>query len=357
MLKLPALIRNPHRKLGLPPGTVVFTGEQKVDETTITLHDHDGEHLTERPLATSEDTFPYRDTDTLSWINIDGLHDVELLQRIGEHYGLSNLVIEDIAHTGQRPRIEEAEEYLYLVVKMLSLNADPHALRVEQVSVVIGPTWVLSFQECPGDVFDPMRKRLQELGPRIYRRGASYLGYALLDVIVDHYFVVLEGISDTIEDLEEEILEDPRPATQHHLRDLHRELILIRKAIWPTRDLLSRFERSESALLTDELRPFLGDLYDHGIQALDIVESLRDVLAGVRDTYQSAIGNRMNEIMKVLTIIGTIFIPLTFLAGVYGMNFENMPELQTRYGYPILLALMLGIALALLLYFRKREWL
>ncbi len=349
------LIKNPRRKVGLPPGTLVFTGDQKVEEIRLTVFNHDGEALQEEVIATPEAAFPYLDSQGLSWVNVDGLHDVEVIRTLGERVGLSTLLLEDILNTGHRPSIEELSNALFISVKML-YHDDARRLRVEQVSIVAGSTWVLSFQEVPGDVFEAVRKRLRENGQRIYHRGAMYLAYVLLDVIVDHYFVMLEEISDAMEAVENAVLENPTPATQRRIRDLHRELVLIRKAAWPTRELFNHLERSESPLVTEELKPFLRDLYDHGVQVLDIIESLRDVLSGLRDLYQTTLDHRMNEIMKVLTIIGTIFIPLTFIAGIYGMNFDNMPELHATYGYPIALGVMVVLALGLLYYFRRKRW-
>lgn len=349
------LIKNPRRKVGLPPGTLVFTGDQKVEEIRLTVFNHDGGVLQEEMVATPEAAFPYLDSQGLSWVNVDGLHDVEVIRTLGERVGLSTLLLEDILNTGHRPSIEELSNVLFISIKML-YHDDARRLRVEQVSIVAGPTWVLSFQEVPGDVFEAVRKRLRENGQRIYHRGAMYLAYVLLDVIVDHYFVMLEEISDAMEAVENAVLENPTPATQRRIRDLHRELVLIRKAAWPTRELFNRLERSESPLVTEELKPFLRDLYDHGVQVLDIIESLRDVLSGLRDLYQTTLDHRMNEIMKVLTIIGTIFIPLTFIAGIYGMNFDNMPELHATYGYPIALGVMVVLALGLLYYFRRKRW-
>lgn len=351
------LVKNPRRKLGLPPGTLIFTGEKKLEDVRLTVFDHDGENLHEQVLKVPEEAFPFLDLEGgLSWVNVDGLHDVEVIRKLGEHVSLSTLVLEDIVNTSQRPLLEELSNALFLVVKMLYYDANKR-LQVEQVSIVTGPNWVLSFQELPGDVFEAVRKRLRENGQRIYQRGPVYLAYVLLDVIVDHYFVMLEQISDAMEEVEQEVLDNPSPDSQRRIRDLHRELVLIRKAAWPTRELFSRLERSESPLMREELRPYLRDLYDHGVQVLDIIESLRDVLAGLRDLYHTTLDHRMNEIMKVLTIIGTIFIPLTFIAGIYGMNFDNMPELHAQHGYPIAMGVMIALAVALLFYFRRKHWL
>lgn len=344
------------KKVGLPPGAVVFTGEEKEAPVHLSVIDYDGEHLKEYTPAAAKDIFPLRDSPAISWINIDGVHDTELIKQIGEHFQIHPLILEDIASIGQRPKIEDHADHLYIVVKMLYYDEETRVLRSEQVSLVVGPRYVISFQEDPGDVFEPVRNRLRAGSGRIRRRGSDYLAYALLDVIVDHYFVVLEAISELTEDLEDAVIENPDSEVQHAINDLRRELIFMRRAVWPVRELFFSIERSDSPLLSTETRPFLRDTYDHAVHCLDIIESLRDVLTGLHDLYMSNLSNRLNEVMKVLTIIGTIFIPLTFIAGVYGMNFEYMPELEMRYAYPTVMAVMLAVALALLLYFRRRKW-
>jgi magnesium transporter len=350
------LVHKRRRTLGLPPGSLVFTGEDRVDTARITAVDFDADNLTEHTLETAEETFPFRDIPGISWINVDGVHDVEVIRKIGEHYGVHPLVLEDIVHTEQRPKVEEYEDHLYVVVRMLYYDEKERLLKSEQVSLIVGKQYVLSFQETPGDVFEPVRERLRVGKGRLRKRGADYLTYALLDVIIDHYFLVLEIISVQIEDLEAEVLDDPQHETQQGLSALRRELILLRKAVWPVRELISNLERLDSRLIRSETKPFLRDAYDHTVQVIDIVESLRDMIGVLRDSYQAILGNRMNEIMKVLTIIATIFIPLTFIAGIYGMNFDNMPELHARYGYPIALLVMLVIGLGLGLFFKRKDW-
>ena len=325
-----------------PPGLSVF------DYTTGALREHDD--------PTVDEVLALRDTETVSWINISGLQDVDLIRRLGDHFGIHPLVQEDIANTNQRPKIEEFDQHLFVALKMIYEDAAPSELVFEHVSLIIGPRYVLSFQETPVDVFGPVRERLRGTRGRIRTLGADYLGYALLDVIIDHYFVVLERYGSRSEELEEEILDDPTVQTQEKINALRRSLIHMRRSVWPVREILGRLERLESPLIDAETRPFLRDAYDHAVQVVDVVESLRDLVSGLTDLYMTVLSNRMNEIMKVLTIIGTIFIPLTFVAGIYGMNFEYMPELGYRYGYPIVWGVMLLVAAMLLLFFRRRDW-
>lgn len=349
-------IRKRKSKVGLSPGSVVFVGEEPARPATISIVDFSADALDERSVEDLSSVLPLRDTSTVSWINVDGLHDTELIKTIGDHFGIHPLVQEDIAHTGQRPKLEEYDDYLFLVIKMIYHDDETQALRTENVSLVIGPNYVFSFQEEPGDVFDPVRERIRSARGRIRTMGSDYMAYALIDVIVDHYFVVLEQFGETAETIEDEVLDEASIATQEKINDLRRNLISMRRSVWPVRELLGRLERLESPLIHEDTRPFIRDAYDHAVQVVDIVESLRDLVSGLTDLYMTSISNRMNEIMKVLTIIGTIFIPLTFIAGIYGMNFEYMPELGWHYGYFATWAVMLTLAGLLLYYFRRREW-
>jgi len=344
------------RNVGLPPGSVVFVGDEKTGPVQFSVLDYTVDRLEEAKLQSVGDILPYRDSPTTTWINASGVHDEEVIRAIGDHFGLHPLIQEDIAHTGQRPKLESYDDHVYVVSKMLYHDDVEDHLRAEQVSFVLGGNYLLSFQEDPGDIFDPVRKRIREGRGHIRSRGPDYLTYALLDVIVDHYFVILEELGGRTEEIEDAVLDDPRPETQERINDLRRDLIFMRRMTWPVRELLSQLERLDSPLWSEETRPFVRDTYDHAVQVLDLVESLRDVVGGLTDLYMTSLSNRMNEIMKVLTIIGTIFIPLTFVAGIYGMNFEYMPELTVWYGYPAVMAAMAAMAFALLLYFRRKEW-
>lgn len=345
------------KKSGLPPGSLVFTGEDKTEPVSISVIDYDAETVKAFSVETLSDVQPLRGTPTTTWIDIDGVHDVALLEEVGQRFDIHPLVLEDIANIRQRPKAEVFDDYLFIVLPMHSMNADTGLMESEQMSLLVGPHWLISFKENPGDVFDPIRTRLHEHLGRISSKGSDYLAYTMLDIIVDNYFLVLEAFSDQVETLEEHVLEGEIETIQLQANGLRRELIHLRRTIWPVRELVSLLERSESSLLSKAIRPYLRDVYDHTVQIIDIVESTRDVLSGLMDLYMTSLSNRMNEIMKFLTIIGTIFIPLTFIAGVYGMNFKYMPELDHTYGYPAVWAIMIMIAVGLIFYFKKRKWL
>jgi magnesium transporter len=344
------------KDVGLPPGSVVFVGEKKAEAVQFSVLDYTADRLKEAQLSSADEVLPYRDSPTTTWINVSGVHDEAAIRTIGDHFGLHPLIQEDIVHTGQRPKLETYDDHVYVVSKMLYHDDEENHLHAEQVSFVLGGSYLISFQEDPGDVFDPVRTRLRQGRGRIRGAGTDYLTYALLDVIVDHYFVILEELGGRTEEIEDEVLDDPTPETQERINDLRRDLIFTRRMTWPKRELLSQLQRLDSPLWSEETRPFVRDTYDHAVQVLDLVESLRDVVGGLTDLYMTSLSNRMNEIMKVLTIIGTIFIPLTFVAGIYGMNFEYMPELTVWYGYPVAMTAMAAIAAVLLLYFRRKEW-
>lgn len=341
---------------GLPPGSVVFVGDEKTEPVTFSVLDYTADRYDETELDSAEAVLPYRDSPTTTWIDVSGIHDETAIRTIGDHFEIHPLIQEDIANTGQRPKIETYPNHIYVVVKMLYHADEDEHLKAEHVSLLLGPNYVISFQEVVGDVFDPVRNRIRSGRGRIRESGADYLTYALLDVVVDHYFVILEKLGSRTEDLEDEVLEEPSRETQMRINGLRRDLIFTRRMTWPVRELASQLQRLESPLWSEEMSPFVRDTYDHTVQVLDLVESLRDVVGGLSDLYMTSLSNRMNEIMKVLTIIGTIFIPLTFVAGVYGMNFDYMPELRVWYAYPVVLVAMFLIAVFLLLYFWKKDW-
>ncbi|MFC1822644.1 magnesium/cobalt transporter CorA [Thermodesulfobacteriota bacterium] len=344
-------------KVGLPPGTLLHVGEKKAEEIKISIIDYDEQTLEEKQLGKIEDAFPLKDTPTVSWINIDGLHEVDIIEKVGKHFGLHPLVLEDIVHTGQRPKMDDFDDYLFIVSQMLLYDGEEDKLIIEQFSLVIGPHYILSFQEMEGDVFQHVRERIRKAKGRIRKMGPDYLAYALMDAIVDQYFVVLEKIGERIELLEEELLEKPTPETMQMIHNLKRELIFLRKSVWPLREIIANLERGESDLIQEKTTIFLRDVYDHTIQVIDTVETFRDMASGMLDVYLSSVSNRMNEVMKVLTIIATIFIPLTFIAGVYGMNFKFMPELEWHWSYPLVWAVMLVVAIVMLFYFKRKKWL
>ncbi len=352
------LIKSRAAKIGLPPGTPVHIGERKAEGTRITVIAYDERQFEEEQLASLKGYVRSRDRSSVEWINVDGLHQVEMLETLGERFGLHPLVVEDILNTDQRPKLEDYGDYLFVVLKSLfHQDRESEELEIEQISLVLGPDYVLSFQERAGDEFGPARERIRSNKGRLRKLGADYLAYNLLDAIVDQYFVILEQIGDRIEFMEEELVASPTTETLHTIHQLKQNLVFVRKAIWPLREVIGQLERGESPLVQETTVVYLRDLYDHAIQIMDTVETFRDIVSGMLDIYLSSISNRMNEVMKVLTVIATIFIPLTFVAGVYGMNFHYMPELQWRWGYPLIWGIMIAVAAIMVAYFRRKRWL
>jgi magnesium transporter len=349
--------RRGSEKAGETPGTVTYVGRSRESDVVLSRFEYDEDNVTRDVLQTPDEASSSRTTTHVSWVNVDGVHDIGKIQAVGEIFDLHPLIVEDIAHTGQRPKIEEYESNLFIVLRMLRWNDEADQIDDEQVSLVLGPSWVLSFQEREGDVFEPIRDRLLSNRGRIRKLGPDYLAYALIDAVVDHYFAILEILGERVEALGEDMAENPRPADLRAIRHLKRELLFMRKSIWPLREVLGGIQRDGSDLIGEATRPYLRDVYDHTIQIIDTVETLRDMVSGLMDLYLSSISNRMNEVMKVLTIIATIFIPLSFIAGLYGMNFDVMPELHWRYGYFAVLGVMLVVGVGMLVYFRRKRWL
>ncbi len=350
-------MRKTRQKVGLVPGTLVYTGERKVEKVRIRIIDYDETQLEEKEVERVEECFPFKDKPTITWINIDGLHDLELIEKIGRQFGLHPLVLEDIVNTGQRPKLEDFEDHIFVVLKMLYYDQEKNELEEEQVSLIFGQNFVMSFQERVGDIFDPIRERIRTGKGRIRKAGADYLAYALIDSIVDNYFVILEQIGEKIEDAEQELAVNPSLETLQTIRTFKKEMIFLRKSIWPLREVVNSLERGESSLINQSTLIYLRDVYDHTIQIIDTVESYRDMLSAMLDVYLSSISNRMNEVMKVLTIFASIFIPLTFVAGIYGMNFAFMPELGWWWGYFGVLLVMAIVAAVMMVYFKRKRWL
>lgn len=345
-------------KTGLPPGTLMHVGTRRVDETRVRIIDYDEGGVREKPRAALDDCAPLRDTESVTWIDIEGLQDIRLLEGLGQSYGLHPLILEDILNTDQRPKTDDMEGYIYVVLKMLDF--DPQTLEVvsEQVSLIFGRHYVISLQEGrEGDLFEPLRERIRGGKGRLRRLGPDYLAYSLLDSIIDHYFAIMEKFAERIETLEDELVSDPGPETLHQIHRLKREMIFLRKAAWPLREVINALEKSESELIRPATKLFLRDLYDHAIHIVDSIETYREMLSGMLDIYLSSVSNRMNQVMKVLTIIATIFMPLTFLAGVYGMNFRHMPEIPWRWSYPLFWLIIVAAAAAMIHFFKKKNWL
>lgn len=343
---------------GTAPGTLKAP-EKRVEQVRITVMDYGPEHLEEKSATRVEQIFAYRDSPTVTWINIEGLHDVATLEALGKHFGFHPLTLEDVLNCGQRPKLEDYGEYHFMIMKSLIAG---DVLETEQISFFLGANYVITLQEVPGDSFEPVRERIRRGKGLIRKSRPDYLVYALIDALVDEFFPVLEKYGERIETLESELLANPTPETIQEIHRVKRELLLLRRAAWPERDVIAAMQREESDVIRPETQVFLRDCYDHTIQVIDMIETFRDLAAGMLDVYLSSVSNRMNEVMKVLTIISTIFIPLNFIAGVYGMNFHtersrmNMPELDWRWGYPFALTLMLTVAGLLVFYFRRKRW-
>ena len=341
---------------GSMPGMLVHTGERKVEEVRIRMIDYDVEKIVERTLEVVDESFPFVDRPPVTWVNIDGLHDPLVAEAVADRFGVHRLALEDVLSPNQRPKVENYGDHYLIIVKMLRFDAESDSVLAEQVSFIVGQGYLFSFQERLGDIFEPVRERLRHGKGRIRSRGTDYLAYALVDAIVDHYFRILEAMGDTIEELEEAVLGQPAIETLHRIHHLRREMLVVRRAVWPLREVLGQMYRGEVELIGEEAKLFLRDVYDHCVQVIDTTETLREVLSGAMDLYLSGVSNRMNEVMKVLTMIATIFIPLSFLAGLYGMNFDYMPVLHVRWAYPTLLVVMAAALGGMLWAFRRKGW-
>ncbi len=351
-----SLFRSSPKQIGLSPGSLIHVGEQKVDKSTISFIDYDANQIRVENDISLDRCLELKTSPTVSWINLDGIHDVSDLGAFGKAFDLHPLALEDMLNTGHRPKVEEFDGYLLIILKMLDFDSDTNQLQTEQISLVLTGNNVLSFQERPGDVFDGVRERLRRKSGRIRQRGPDYLTYALIDSIVDSYFHILEQIGDRLEELEKELLRQPTQATLQQVHQVKGQLIYLRKSLWPLRELTNSLLQDEFPLIHESTYVFLRDLYDHCVQIIDTLETFRDTATGLIDLYMSSISHRMNEVMQVLTIMASIFIPLTFIAGIYGMNFDVIPELKWRYGYAMAWGLMLSCAAGMLWYFKKNKW-
>ena len=344
------------RKAGLPPGTPVHLGERKSETTRLMLLHYDEQQAVEKQIEAVEECQSFRDRPGVTWINVTGLHEVERLAQLGGTLGLHPLVLEDILSTDQRPKTEDYGEYIYIVLKALGNGDGGQEITTEQISLILGRNFVISFLESDSGVFNGVKDRILKNPSRVGKMGADYLAYALMDTAVDNYFTIFENLGDRIDALQASLIARPAPDTLRTLNTLKREMLYLRKSVWPLREVVSGLQRSDSPLIQKATGLYLRDLYDHTIHVIDTIETYRDVLAGMMDIYLSSLSIRLNEVMKVLTIIATIFMPLSFIVGVYGMNFHYMPELAWHWGYPLVLLAMAEIAGAMLLYFRRKKW-
>jgi magnesium transporter len=355
-------IKKSSKTIGLPPGSLVHVGDSRTDQVKITVIDYDEKNFIEKEVS-AEECFRFKDKPSVTWINIEGVHQIDIIEKIGLHFGLHPLSLEDIVNTDQRPKMEDFEDYIFIVLKMLSHNEKDDEIKAEQISLVLGKNFVLSFQETKGDVFNFVRERIRNSKGRIRKVGADYLTYSLLDAVIDNYFIILEKIGEMVEEMEDKLITNPIPETLQAIHDMKRELIFLRRSVWPLREVISWLQRGESKLIHKSTQIYVRDMYDHTIQVIDTIETFRDMISGMLDIYMSSVSNKMNEVMKILTIFAAIFIPLTFVAGIYGMNFDphtspyNMPELEWQYGYPMVCVVMISIAVVMLYYFRRKKWL
>jgi len=334
----------------------VHTGEPKDEKVPITLFRYNEAQCVEEAIG---DFAEYRESakrGEAGWLNVDGVHDVDLLSRIQSIFDLHPLVVEDIANTAQRPKMDDYGDYMYLSMRMLTMDGDTLEIQGEQVSIVLTRDLLISFQEKPGDVFESIRERLRQGKGRIRKQASDYLMYSLLDAVVDQHFIILESLETEIDRLEQSVVEDPGAVTLNDIHRVKKEVLFLKRSAWPLREIISRLERVESPLVSRGIIPFLRDVYDHIIQIIEIAESFQDILSSLLDLHLSSASDRMNRIMKVLTLVATIFIPLTFIAGIYGMNFRHMPELEWRWAYPALIGIMIAAGVSMVFYFKRKKW-
>jgi magnesium transporter len=350
------LVQKRSRKSGLPPGTLVHIGEKRAETVRISVFDYDEAHFQERTGVKPEEVTAPGDA-MVRWVDIGGIHRMDVLETFGKTFGLHPLLLEDIANTDQRPKLDDYGTYGYVVLKMLYEGDRRGDINVEQVSLVFGENFLLSFQENGGDVFQVIKERLRAGKGRLRHAGSDYLLYALMDAIVDRYFAVLENLGEKIETLQDAVVTNPQPETLRDIHSLKRQLLFFRRSVWPLRDVLNNLSRSDGQFLQGTTKVFYRDVYDHVIQIVDTIESLREMVSSMMEIYLSSVSYRLNAVMKVLTIITTIFMPLSFIASIYGMNFEHMPELKSTWGYPAVLAVMAISGGGMLYFFKQKKWL
>lgn len=350
------LLKKPSRPVGLPPGSISHLKPSISKKIRLAIIEYTEDMFIEKDHASIEECLKHMDSPSMTWIQVYGITDPAMVASIGKHFNLHSLMLEDIVTTGQRSKLDVYQDQVFMVVRLLQYDLSKKEVKDEQVSIVFGPNYLISFLEHDEDIFTAVKDRLRQGHNRMRKQGSDYLAYSLLDTIVDYYFVVLEKVDTDLDRLEEDLESDPPPDTLKRIQHSKRDMIILRKAVWPIRDVINRFLKLDSSLVSPTTQLYLRDVYDHTIQTIDIIESFRDVVSGMFDIYLSSINIRTNEIMKVLTIMTTIFVPLTFVTGLYGMNFEFMPELHHPWGYPFALLIMTCIACGMLYYFHRKKW-
>lgn len=355
--KLTELFDQEPKQIGLPPGTLVYTGEKEKEPVNISLIEYDQNSFTEKKIDKLDEILFSKENEKVSWITIDGVHDIQLMEKIQNYFNIHPLAMEDIVHTTQRPKAEDYQDKLFIVLRMFLYDEENHDMKNEQVSFILGKNYLLTFLEDPGDVFNPVRERIRKDGTKIRSNGADFLTYSLVDAIVDSYFHILEKLGEEIEELEDRLVVQPTRDDLQAVHHMRRNMILLRKSVWPLREVIAHLQRNEHDVINQSTQIYLRDVYDHIIQIIDTIESYRDMIVGMLDVYLSSTSNKLNEVMKVLTIISTLFIPLTFLAGVYGMNFHYFPELEMKWMYPWgFWTVSLLISFGMILFFKRKKW-
>jgi magnesium transporter len=343
-------------KIGLPPGSIVYLGEKKVDKVTIKVTEYDEAGAETYEIKSVEEIDPFTDTPQVTWVSVCGLHETEFLKQVGEKFKIHPLVLEDILNTDTRPKIEITDDYLFIVMKLMIFNPEQKILETEQVSFILGKSFLFSFSERTDEIFNPVRDRITSQLGKIRKRGGDYLLYALMDIVVDNYFLALEKTEERIELLDDEVINNPDQSQIQSIYNLRNLLLTIRKSFWPSREIVNQLIKDDSDLLDESIEPYLRDLYDHTIHINETVEQQREITNSLMEIYLSMMSNKMNEVMKVLTVIATIFIPLTFIVGIYGMNFKYMPELEWPWAYFAVWGVMIAVVIAMVVYFRRKNW-
>jgi magnesium transporter len=351
-------LSSPSHKAGLPPGAIVHVGDVHQDDTKISVFNYNIDGIEEPPFESLEQLLDYKNNDRVTWVVVEGLSNADFIGKIGDIFDIHPLVIEDILTTHQRPKFEEYDHYVYMVLKSLSSDSKQFTVQDEQISILLLDHFVFTFKEKSDDLFVPVIQRIKTSKGYFRSMGADYLTYAILDVIVDNLFILIDALDETTLTLEDSLMTDePTRVTLVLIQRLKRELIQIRRFVSPLRELMAGMLRSDSELIQEKTHIYLRDVSDHAIRIIESIESYQNILAGLLDIYISSISNKMNEVMKVLTVFASIFIPLTFIAGVYGMNFTDIPELHWKWGYPAIWGVFITITVALLIYFKKKKWL
>jgi magnesium transporter len=347
--------KNISEKAGLKPGSLIYIGDSRVNDVEISYIHYTQDSITEKSIK-DLNQIDFNDPDGIHWINIYGLNDIPIIEKLGKIFNIDHLFLEDILNTSKRPKVDEIDNIFFIILKMIYQCGEDNKIISEQISIVMSNNYILTFQEQPGDVFEPIRERIRIGKGPIRKKTPDYLCYAIIDAIVDNYFIVLENFEDRIEELEEELVESPDKGTLKQIYSIKSELIYLKKSVWPLREVLNNIYHGDYSLISKDLNMYIKDIYEHLIEVNDTIQLFLDTISNMLDIYLSSISNKMNEVMKILTIFSTIFIPLSFIVGVYGMNFNYIPELNFKYGYYVLWGIMISIAAGMLIIFKKRKW-